>query len=60
MILEHVGLSQINGSLVVLDGVQNASYDEMVVMKLCLLSPSHISIRFIMKLIWPSLLIYYK
>ena len=34
MILEHVGLSQINGSLVVLDGVQNASYDEMVVMKL--------------------------
>ena len=34
MILEHVGLSQINGSLVVLDGVQDASYDEMVVMKL--------------------------
>ena len=34
MLLEYVGLSQINGSLVVLDGVQNASYDEMVVMKL--------------------------
>ncbi len=34
MILEHVGLSQINGSLVVLEGVTNASYDEMVVMKL--------------------------
>ena len=34
MILEHVGLSQINGSLVVLDGVQNAYYDEMVVIKL--------------------------
>ena len=34
MILEHIGLSQINGSLVVLDGVKNASYDEMVVMKL--------------------------
>ena len=34
MILEQIGLSQINGSLVVLDGVKNASYDEMVVMKL--------------------------
>ena len=34
MILEHVGLSQINGSLVVLDGVQEAAFDEMVVMKL--------------------------
>lgn len=30
MILEHIGLSQINGSLVVLDDVDNASYDEMV------------------------------
>lgn len=34
MILEHVGLSQINGSLVVLDGVKDATYDEMVVIKL--------------------------
>ncbi len=34
MILEHVGLSQINGSLVVLEGVTNAFYDEMVMMKL--------------------------
>ena len=34
MILEHVGLSQINGSLVVLDGVKDATFDEMVVLKL--------------------------
>lgn len=34
MILEHIGLSQINGSLVVLEGVTEASYDEMVTMKL--------------------------
>ena len=34
MILEHVGLSQINGSLVVLDGVPEASYDEMVQLRL--------------------------
>lgn len=30
MILEHIGLSEINGSLVVLDDVENASYEEMV------------------------------
>lgn len=30
MIIEHIGLSQINGSLVVLDGVKNAGYEEMV------------------------------
>lgn len=29
MILEHIGLSQINGSLVVLDGVEGVQYDEM-------------------------------
>ncbi len=29
MILEHIGLSQINGSLVVLDGVKGVPYDEM-------------------------------
>ena len=34
MILEHIGLSQINGSLVVLDDVEDASYDEMVEMHL--------------------------
>ena len=34
MLLEYVGLSQINGSLVILDGVKNASYDEMVVLRL--------------------------
>lgn len=34
MILEHIGLSQINGSLVVLEGVTEASYDEMVTMQL--------------------------
>ena len=28
MILEHIGLSQINGSLVVLDGVKGVQYDE--------------------------------
>lgn len=30
MIIEHIGLSQINGSLIVLDGIKDASYDEMV------------------------------
>lgn len=30
MILEHIGLKEINGSLVVLDGVDNASNEEMV------------------------------
>ena len=30
MILEHIGLSQINGSLVVLDDVKGVQYDEMV------------------------------
>lgn len=30
MIFEHIGLNQINGSLVVLDGVKGASYEEMV------------------------------
>ena len=34
MLLEYVGLSQINGSLVILDGVKNASYDEMVQLRL--------------------------
>ncbi len=34
MILEHIGLSQINGSLVVLDDVDDASYDEMVELRL--------------------------
>ena len=29
MILEHIGLSQINGSLVVLDGVKGVQFDEM-------------------------------
>ncbi len=32
MILEYKGLSQISGSLVVLQGVKNASYDEMVIL----------------------------
>ncbi|MEI6579189.1 MAG: V-type ATP synthase subunit B [Eubacteriales bacterium] len=34
MIFEYVGLSQIVGSLVVLDDVENASYEEMVELKL--------------------------
>lgn len=34
MIIEHIGLSQINGSLVVLDGVKNAGYEEMVELRL--------------------------
>lgn len=34
MILEHVGLNNINGSLTVLDGVKNAAYEEMVELKL--------------------------
>ena len=34
MILEHIGLNNINGSLIVLDGVKNAAYEEMVELKL--------------------------
>lgn len=34
MIIEHIGLSEISGSLVVLDGVQGASYEEVVQLKL--------------------------
>lgn len=34
MILDYKGLNQINGSLVVLDGVANASYEEMVSLQL--------------------------
>ncbi len=34
MIIEYSGLEEINGSLVVLDGVKNASYDEMVEIRL--------------------------
>ena len=34
MIIEHVGLSQINGSLIVLDNIKDASYDEMVELRL--------------------------
>ncbi len=30
MIIEHIGLKEINGSLVVLDGVENASFEELV------------------------------
>ena len=29
MIMEHIGLSEINGPLVVLDGVEGVQYDEM-------------------------------
>jgi len=34
MIIEHIGLSQINGSLIVLDGIKDAAYDEMVLLRL--------------------------
>lgn len=34
MIIEHLGLNQINGSLIVLDGIKNASFDEMVEIRL--------------------------
>ena len=34
MIIEHLGLNQINGSLIVLDNIKDASYDEMVELKL--------------------------
>lgn len=34
MIIEHIGLEQINGSLIVLDGIKSASFDEMVELKL--------------------------
>ena len=30
MAIEYLGLSEINGPLVVLEGVKNASYDEIV------------------------------
>ena len=30
MILEHIGLKQINGPLIVLEGCTNAKYEEMV------------------------------
>ncbi len=30
MAIEYLGLSQINGPLVVLEGVQNAAYEEIV------------------------------
>ncbi len=34
MIIEHIGLSQINGSLIVLDNIKDASYDEMIELRL--------------------------
>lgn len=34
MIIEHLGLKQINGSLVVLDGIKDAAFDEMVELRL--------------------------
>lgn len=34
MIIEYVGVSEINGSLVVLDGVKGASYEEIVTLQL--------------------------
>lgn len=34
MIIEHIGLSQINGSLILLDNIKDASYDEMVELRL--------------------------
>ena len=34
MIIEHLGLDRINGSLIVLDGIKNAAFDEMVELRL--------------------------
>ena len=34
MIIEYKGLNQINGSLVMLEGVKDAAYDEMVEIRL--------------------------
>ncbi|MDD6275585.1 MAG: V-type ATP synthase subunit B, partial [Clostridia bacterium] len=34
MIIEYKGLNQINGSLIMLDGIKNAAYDEMVEIRL--------------------------
>ena len=34
MVIEHIGLSSINGSLIVLDNIKNAKYDEMVEIRL--------------------------
>ena len=33
MVIEHLKLSQINGSLAVIDGVKNASYEEMATLR---------------------------
>ena len=35
MIIEHIGLDSISGSLVILDDVDNASFEEIVIIKLC-------------------------
>ena len=34
MILDYVGVKEINGSLIVLDGVKDASFEEMVDIRL--------------------------
>ena len=34
MIIEHIGLSEISGSLVVLDGVKDAAYEEIALLRL--------------------------
>jgi V/A-type H+-transporting ATPase subunit B len=34
MVIEYVGVKEINGSLIVLDGVKNASFEETVVIRL--------------------------
>ncbi len=34
MIIEYVGVKEINGSLIAIDGIQNASFEEMVTIRL--------------------------
>lgn len=34
MVIEHIGLTEINGSLIVLDGIKDAAFDEMVELRL--------------------------
>ena len=34
MIIEYVGVKEINGSLIAIDGIKNASFEEMVTIRL--------------------------
>ena len=46
MAIEYLGLSEINGPLVVLEGVKNASYEEIVEFHMTGLARSAVLLRF--------------